>query len=290
MLSPDAGADFNYTFLTQKERDIETGLDFFEARYYASTQGRFTSADPFDINMQRQNASDRRQSEESVREYIGDPGHWNRYAYVLNNPMTHNDPTGLDVMIIENGPTKDNPIGHTAIAITGRGVYSMGNGVPGGAHVDSKNNIVGGSVKDYIIDQSSRRNTTIVIIKTTAEQDTAAAKSMEDQAASKPMLTREGIVSDNCTVRANEAMDAAGVAHPKDPVPQFVPGSAGVRGFEAGNNPVVMNVPQNSNLTEADRQAIKPFEAPRTIPAPGTPGGTPVVTMPAQTRKKPEDE
>ena len=26
---------------TQKERDIETGLDFFDARYYASTQGRY---------------------------------------------------------------------------------------------------------------------------------------------------------------------------------------------------------------------------------------------------------
>jgi hypothetical protein len=193
-------------------------------------------------------------------------------------------------MIIENGPTKDNPIGHTAIAITGHGVFSMGNGVQGDAHVDSKNNIVGGRVKDYILDQSGRRNTTIIIIKTTTAQDAAAAKSMEDQAASKPMLPRENIVSDNCTVRANEALDAAGIPHPKDPVPQFVPGSAGIRGFEAGTNPAVMNVCQNSNLTEADRQTIKPFEAPRTIPAPGTPGGTPVVTMPAQTRKKPDDE
>ena len=35
-------ADFNYTFLTQKERDIETNLDYFLARYYSSTQGRFT--------------------------------------------------------------------------------------------------------------------------------------------------------------------------------------------------------------------------------------------------------
>jgi hypothetical protein len=29
-----------------KERDNETGLDYFGARYYASTQGRFTSPDP----------------------------------------------------------------------------------------------------------------------------------------------------------------------------------------------------------------------------------------------------
>jgi RHS repeat-associated protein len=31
---------------TGKERDGETGLDYFGARYYASAQGRFTSADP----------------------------------------------------------------------------------------------------------------------------------------------------------------------------------------------------------------------------------------------------
>jgi hypothetical protein len=202
-------------------------------------------------------------------------------------------------MIIENGPTKDNPIGHTAIAITGRGVYSMGNGVQGNSHVDSKNNIIGGSVKEYILDQSSRRNTTIIIIKTTAAQDAAAAKSMEDQAASKPMLTRDKIATDNCTVRVNQALDATGLPMRTplpmglvipDAFPPNMPGSAGLRGVENGTSLTELSVPQNSNLTEADRQVIKPFEPPRTIPAPGTPGGTPVVTMPAQTRKKSEED
>ena len=32
---------------TQKERDAETGLDYFLARYYSSTQGRFTGTDEF---------------------------------------------------------------------------------------------------------------------------------------------------------------------------------------------------------------------------------------------------
>lgn len=31
--------------VTSKERDNETGLDYFLARYYSSTQGRFTSPD-----------------------------------------------------------------------------------------------------------------------------------------------------------------------------------------------------------------------------------------------------
>ena len=37
----------NYPFLTQKVRDIKTGLDYCLARYYSPTQGRFTSPDEF---------------------------------------------------------------------------------------------------------------------------------------------------------------------------------------------------------------------------------------------------
>ena len=39
------GDDVRQQF-TQKERDIETGLDYFAARYYASVSGRFASVDP----------------------------------------------------------------------------------------------------------------------------------------------------------------------------------------------------------------------------------------------------
>jgi RHS repeat-associated protein len=63
---------------TSKERDIETGLDYFGARYYASTQGRFSSADPL--------LSSGREEE---------PQSWNRYSYVLNNPLRLIDPSGL---------------------------------------------------------------------------------------------------------------------------------------------------------------------------------------------------
>jgi RHS repeat-associated protein len=71
-----AGA--NYPFLTLKERDVETGLDYFLARYYASTQGRFTSPDPTLLSVNGFN-----------------PQTWNRYTYVLNNPLAYVDPLGL---------------------------------------------------------------------------------------------------------------------------------------------------------------------------------------------------
>lgn len=75
----DAGAWFNYTFLTQKERDVETGLDYFGARYYASAQGRFTGVDPKMVGIK-----------------IVNPQRWNRYAYVVNNPLALYDPDGQD--------------------------------------------------------------------------------------------------------------------------------------------------------------------------------------------------
>jgi RHS repeat-associated protein len=69
-----------------KERDNETGLDYFGARYYASVQGRFTSPDPFEFWMLNKKQQDT---------YITNPQRWNRYAYVLNNPLRYTDPNGL---------------------------------------------------------------------------------------------------------------------------------------------------------------------------------------------------
>jgi RHS repeat-associated protein len=60
---------------TEKERDTETGLDYFLARYYASTQGRFNSADSFGGS-------------------VYDPQSLNRYTYVLNSPPIFIDPDG----------------------------------------------------------------------------------------------------------------------------------------------------------------------------------------------------
>jgi RHS repeat-associated protein len=63
---------------TGKERDKETDLDYFGARYLSGAQGRFTSADPL-LNSGRP----------------WDPQAWNRYAYGLNNPLKFVDPSGL---------------------------------------------------------------------------------------------------------------------------------------------------------------------------------------------------
>jgi RHS repeat-associated protein len=58
-------------------RDGFTGLDYADQRYYASTYGRFTTADPFSGS-----AAGR------------DPGTWNRYSYSSGDPVNLNDPMG----------------------------------------------------------------------------------------------------------------------------------------------------------------------------------------------------
>ena len=63
---------------TSKERDAETGLDYFLARYYASIQGRFTSCDPL----------------LPTKRHVANPQLWNMYVYVLNNPLSLYDPDG----------------------------------------------------------------------------------------------------------------------------------------------------------------------------------------------------
>jgi RHS repeat-associated protein len=69
---------------TGKERDTESGLDYFGARYYASAVGRFTSPDW--------------SAKEDPVPYavLGDPQSLNLYSYVRNNPLSHSDPDGHD--------------------------------------------------------------------------------------------------------------------------------------------------------------------------------------------------
>jgi RHS repeat-associated protein len=64
---------------TGKERDAETGLDYFGARYYSGAQGRFLGADPITVTPAR----------------MADPQQLNLYAYTRNNPLKYIDPTGM---------------------------------------------------------------------------------------------------------------------------------------------------------------------------------------------------
>jgi RHS repeat-associated protein len=79
-----AGNDTVNQKFTGKERDSESGLDWFEARYFGSALGRFTSPDP-----------------ENSNAMASDPQSWNMYAYARNNPLAYSDPTGLSYQICD---------------------------------------------------------------------------------------------------------------------------------------------------------------------------------------------
>src|SRR5207302_3595527 len=76
------GSDPNHFKFTGKERDLESGLDYFDARQYSSPFGRFLTPDwaakPTDVPYAN----------------FGNPQSLNLYSYVQNNPTTVGDPDG----------------------------------------------------------------------------------------------------------------------------------------------------------------------------------------------------
>jgi len=81
-----AGNDAVRQKFNEKERDYETGLDYFGARYFASVQGRFLSVDPALTSAD-----------------LSTPQSWNRYAFGFNNPMRYVDPTGAYIWSVQLG-------------------------------------------------------------------------------------------------------------------------------------------------------------------------------------------
>jgi len=80
---------------TGKERDSETGLDYFGARYCRAEIGRFTTVDPA----------------MTLAENLVDPQRWNRYNYAKGNPLFYVDPDGRDILVV----VKANIVGSSTI-------------------------------------------------------------------------------------------------------------------------------------------------------------------------------
>jgi RHS repeat-associated protein len=65
---------------TGQVADDETGLYYYNSRYYDPQLGRFTQPDTIIPN-------------------LGDPQSYNRYSYVQNNPLTYTDPSGHELKL-----------------------------------------------------------------------------------------------------------------------------------------------------------------------------------------------
>jgi RHS repeat-associated protein len=77
--APATADDATEHHFTGKERDQESGNDYFKYRYLASSMGRWLSPDPSGLS----------------RVDLGNPQELNLYSYVGNRPLTFTDPEGL---------------------------------------------------------------------------------------------------------------------------------------------------------------------------------------------------
>ena len=77
-LTTTGGTDTDAYHFAQIDHDYETDTEHAQFRQYSSAQGRFLSPDPYGGSYDPSN-----------------PQSFNRYAYVMNNPLSNVDPSGL---------------------------------------------------------------------------------------------------------------------------------------------------------------------------------------------------
>ena len=78
-VTTNTGNAYKYT---GKEADTENGLQYFGARYYQNTIGRFMSIDPYSFQLDK------------LVKLLSDPQQFNGYSYTRNNPIILVDPDG----------------------------------------------------------------------------------------------------------------------------------------------------------------------------------------------------
>ena len=210
--------------------DAATGLSYMQQRYYDPSIGRFLSTDP-------------------VSAFEKPLTHFNRYMYALNNPYKFTDPDGRDVMVISGGLREGgvNWFGHVAAAVQADGMSSFGNDTPRHS-----------SVADYISSQSKLRPQQITIIPRSPQQDAAAR---EKAATLPPGVTK----LDNCAVRTNAILDAAGVETSSIPLPKVTEEAAA-----AAPGAIIFQIPQGGEIPQALQDLLPKFEQTQTTQQPQT--------------------
>jgi RHS repeat-associated protein len=219
------GSDATEHHFTGKERDTESGNDYFGARYYASSMGRLLSPDP----------------EQPTPLHLLNPQRWNMYAYGLNNPLSFTDSGGRDAAAV-NFSKEIVMVGHEGImSVTSDGTVRYARFGPVGGNRPSGNGLVQSFTLNAKIQFDSNGNPTadslsavkkelgtsdlspekgqdpgsirINYFKTT-DQETANLNQWIDQqqaASNQGKATRYNVTTTNCTMFCARGLVAAGV-------------------------------------------------------------------------------
>ena len=179
-----------------KERDLETGYDYFEARFYDSAIGRFLQVDPLAEKFK----------------------HINPYAAMNNNPLKYTDFTGMapDVALHVD-PNGASGNGHTSLYFQyAKGQwykYDQGAAGENSSPEQSAGFVSGSDAKAGVsivkVDAPPEGS---VIIRTTKEQDVAVTKSAIKSAKEHNSGKKDyNLYSNNCTDAATEVLNNAGI-------------------------------------------------------------------------------
>ncbi len=173
---------------------------------------------------------------------IGLQGGVNLFTYAGANPLGNIDPLGLDFMVVTGGSREStNPFGHSAVGVTGAGIYSYGNSTP-----------LGSGPLSYITDQAKYRTQTITLIPRTPEQDQAALSNL----AGNSCRNCVGHL-DNCAVRTDSALRAGGVSTGMWPFPGGV-----ARDAMRAPGATTYYIPQGGTIPSGLLDALRGFNPP----------------------------
>ena len=176
---------------TGKERDGESRLDYFGARYFSGAAGRFTSPDSINVTWSR----------------LVDPANTlNKYSYAANNPLLYVDSNGQDITVYYlplKTPSGSNPLGHIMVSVknqrTGKEYF---------LDVNPSSTWEKGSPVSTTPDPEEVARASTITFNTSDEQDEKAIKAIKAAVAEQKDYC---LFTNNCVIQSKEMLRAAGI-------------------------------------------------------------------------------